>query len=47
MRKDYTQPEIELIEFTLVDIITTSDLDEGLRPDPDVPTTKEDEGPRI
>ena len=57
MRKEYTQPEMELIKFSLVDIIATSDEDEGpiLPPDPDetteptgpVSTTDEDEGPKV
>ena len=44
MRKEYAQPETELIQFDFVDIITTSD-EEGLLPNTSVPT-HEDEGPR-
>ena len=36
MQKEYIEPEIELIKFTVEDIITTSD---------DILTTDDDEGP--
>ena len=43
-KKEYEVPETELIRFRLIDIITTSDEDEGpLMPDPD--DGDEDEGP--
>ena len=58
MEKEYIEPEIELIKFSLADIISTSDEDEGpiLPPDPDETTeptgpvestTDEDEGPKV
>ena len=37
MRKEYIEPEIELVKFAIADIISTSDPDEGpiLPPDDD------------
>ena len=47
MEKEYIEPEIKFIKFTIEDIIATSDEDESpiLPPDPDPDETTEPTGP--
>ena len=48
MQKEYIDPEIELVSFKTMDIIVTSDEDEGPIITPGTNTTEdEDEGPII